>query len=174
MWRRLWPWCRTPEEKWFHLLGSRLNLTWKDRWKGELHLHITEVTSICIKWICTFVSLLVDMKLQGIQLVLFRSSDHLLHLLQLLRLRPAGLQRGEDGLDSLGFLQQTPVNGTWSQSAHSSVMRCINCTTFKMDHLESCGLKTWGQQIIDCRNSLALFGLKQASLYEIGDCLQRK
>lgn len=51
---------------------------------------------------------LIDVKPQRLQLLLLRGSDHLLHLRQLLGFGPTGLQRRQDGLNSLGLLQQTP------------------------------------------------------------------
>lgn len=51
---------------------------------------------------------LVDVKPQRLQLLLLCGGDHLLHLCQLLGFGPAGLQRPQNGLDSLGLLQQTP------------------------------------------------------------------
>lgn len=51
---------------------------------------------------------LVDVKPQRLQLLLLCGGDHLLHLRQLLGFGPAGLQRRQDGLDSLGLLQETP------------------------------------------------------------------
>lgn len=54
------------------------------------------------------VDLLVNVKPQRLQLLLFCGSDHLLHLCQLLRFGATGLQRRQDGLNSLGLLQETP------------------------------------------------------------------
>lgn len=58
----------------------------------------------------SLVFLLVNMKLQDVQLLLLGSRDHLLDFAQLFGLCPAGLQRRQNGFDSLRFLQEAPEN----------------------------------------------------------------
>lgn len=116
---------------------------------------------------------LVDMKPQRLQLLLLCSGDHLLHFRQLLGFSPAGLQRRQDGLNSLGLLQQTPG----SQGAKSITVNDSESGK-KMIIFNNLvdngwrGYKRRGNAVVV--DSLALFGLKQAPLYEVGHRLDKE
>lgn len=80
---------------------------------------------------------LVDVKPQRLQLLLLCGGDHLLHLRQLLGFGAAGLQRGQDGLNALGLLQQTPGSQEGNLAVRKKKTTACIIIWFTLAHLLS-------------------------------------